>query len=331
MATDSYEAGARFKKVVEVAGTFGARSRRRCLRAGVADESGVVLVMALLVLMVLSLSLVTVIQFTSAGSRHADLSVASTRALALAEGGVNHGASALAANLQTNGAFVANLTGTSPIQGVNVPWTAMYDAGSSPKTWLVSATAALPNPTGPASDVPRTVQARFAWNPLPDPPLWRGLYVGNPSVRPLMSNSTASIKTNVYARGDLTLTQGKYLGESFQVWGKLTLDSSVMYDTSIGASDRINCSSDYKSFKADFPAPCTRPTHQVSDFRVKDGCNFRRAGPDCRKVQFDVVERGPNGKIWLDCTTPPSPSDATPCSAANVTSPAFSAFPDDIS
>ena len=53
MATDSYEAGARFKKVVEVAGTFGARSRRRCLRAGVADESGVVLVMALLVMMVL--------------------------------------------------------------------------------------------------------------------------------------------------------------------------------------------------------------------------------------------------------------------------------------
>src|SRR5688500_16913815 len=138
-----------------------------------------------------------------------------------------------------------------------------------------------------------------------------------------MTNSTSSIATDVYARGNVTMTQGKFLGSSFQVWGSLTLDSSVMYDTSIGASERTVsdsgsvCSADYKSFKSDFPKPCSRTVHRVTDFRVKDGCRFNTSASltpaNCAQTS---TNGGSSGKIWLTC---PNPGNLVPPPSCPIT------------
>ena len=283
------------------------------------SEAGIALPMALGIMLVLTISVFAVIGFSSAGSRNASLNMTRQSAKALAEGGVNHGASVLAKTLQTNGAFAANLGGTAAIQGVNVPWTATYETGSSPRSWLVSATTALPNPTGPgASDVPRTVQARFAWTIVPDYEAWKGLYLANQGDVPLMSDDDASIAIPVYVRGGIKITQGKYLGSSFVVYGKLTLEGSPDV-TSIGASARPGM-----SWKSTFPAPLVRTEHRVPDFLVKDGCATSTSGPwTAATCNSTSLTGGATGKIWLPCPT-------SPCSASNITSTAFSATVPDI-
>lgn len=287
------------------------------------SEYGLALPLALAIMLVLSIAVFAMIEFSSANTRNSSVNERRQSAKALAEAGVAHGASFLAQQGQSYTA--ATGVRTVAIQGVTVEWSATYAAPH----WTVSATAAPRNPTGPGtSGVSRTVQAKFFWRPITSPPLWHGLYVGNPGSRLFMSNSTSSIATDVYARGNVTMTQGKFLGSSFQVRGTLTLDSSAMYDTSIGASERVNCSSDYKSFKSDFPAPCSRPTpHRVTDFRVRDGCRFNTGDtPTASNCALTSVNGGTSGKIWLTC---PNPSACPPASTP-AASPAFSATPDDI-
>jgi hypothetical protein len=280
--------------------------------------------MALGVMLVLSISIFATLQFTGASSRESSLNETRQRAKGFAEAGVNYGASVLAQQLaDTSGSFASDLPETNTtIQGAPVRWRATYQAGS-PKTWLVRATATLPNPTGPtAAPIPRTVEAQFQWAATGPPSQWHGLYVGNPGTRLFMSNAEASIATDVYARGDLTITQGKFLGQSLQVWGSLTLTpgcstgSEVCYDASIGASDRVNCGgSDYRSFKSNFPAPCPRSTHRVTTFKVKDGCRF--SGDSSPLNSFSPANcrqtsrmGGPSGKIWLTCPTCTDPAPA---------------------
>ena len=62
------------------------------------DESGVALIMALGIMLVLTIGLSTTIHFTSASARHADSSNAGQKAYALAEAGVNNAIAVLHAN-----------------------------------------------------------------------------------------------------------------------------------------------------------------------------------------------------------------------------------------
>ena len=62
------------------------------------DESGIALVMALGIMLVLTIALATTIHFTSASARHANSSNAGQKAYALAEAGVNNAISVLQAS-----------------------------------------------------------------------------------------------------------------------------------------------------------------------------------------------------------------------------------------
>jgi hypothetical protein len=284
--------------------------------------------LALGIMLVLSIAVFAIIEFSSANTRNSSLNERRQTAKALAEAGVAHGASFLAQQTST---YTTNVpTQTVVIDGVNVTWSATYATSTS--TWTVTARANEPNPTGArASPVSRTVEAQFKWTPGPAGP-WHGLYVGNPGTYPLMSNAEASIATDVYVRGNVYLTQGKFLGSSFQVWGSLTLDTSAMDQTSIGASDRVSCSADYRSFKSNFPIPCSRPSaHRVSTFKVKDGCRFNTSDtPTALRCSQTSQMGGPSGKIWLTCPAcpPAAPGGADPATSTNYTSTAFSSIPD---
>jgi hypothetical protein len=285
--------------------------------------------MALGVMLVLSISIFATLQFTGASSRESSLNETRQRAKGFAEAGVNYGASRLAQELADDANFASDLPQTNTtIQGAPVTWRATYQIASSPKTWLVRATATLPNPTGPtAAPIPRTVEAQFQWAPTGPGSPWHGLYVGNPGTFPLMSNAEASIATDVYVNGDVTMQQGKILGSSFQVWGSLTLDTSAWDETSIGASDRASCS-DYRSFKSNFPLPCSRTTHRVATFKTRDGCRFNTsAAPAHTSCSTTSRMGGPSGKIWLTCPSCADPApypSSTPGNSTNYVSTAYS-------
>jgi hypothetical protein len=269
-------------------------------------EHGMALPLALGVVLVLSVAIFAVIDYSSANTRNSSLNERRQSAKALAEAGVNHGASVLAKQLSLDAGYTASPTGTATVQGTSVPWTATHQSGSSPRVWIVSATASLPNPTGPgASSVPRTVSARFSWTSSPDPSVWRGLTLFNQGNVPLMSDDDAAIKTPVYVKGDVKITQGKYLGNSFQVdQGSLTLEGDEDV-TSIGASARPtpHCGPNFPppggcanvNWKSTFPAYSQPAPHLVADFRVEGSCTVVGGGT-CSQTSSTG---GPSGKIWL--------------------------------
>jgi hypothetical protein len=269
-------------------------------------EHGMALPLALGIMLVLSIAVFAVIEFSSANTRNSSLNERRQSAKALAEAGVSHGASVLAKQLSLDGGYTSSPTGTATLQGTSVPWTATYQTGSSPRTWIVSSTASLANPTGPgASTVPRTVSARFSWTSSPDPSVWRGLTLFNQGDVPLMSDDGAAIKTPVYIKGNVKITAGKYLGNSFQVdQGNLTLEGDEDV-TSIGASARPSphCGPSFPppggcanvNWKIDFP-PYSQPApHLVSDFRVEGTCTVVGGGTCSQTSSIG----GPAGKIWL--------------------------------
>jgi Tfp pilus assembly protein PilX len=140
------------------------------------EEDGIALVMALLVMMVLTISLAGVIILTSSSSRDASRVSAGANAYALAEDGLNNAISVLEANYPVANGTAGNsallplrstVVGTgscaSPVNNC-VTWSGQLQGPltSSPWRfqWALTSTGTVQNPTGPnAAPVSRVAQA----------------------------------------------------------------------------------------------------------------------------------------------------------------------------
>jgi Tfp pilus assembly protein PilX len=139
------------------------------------DESGVALVLALSILLVLTIVFTTVIDLSSADSRDASRTAFSQKAYSLAEAGINDAASlasqilADSSRMPSQPAYAGDQTGSPPAQVVNLPggtvtWGASWDG--SQKIYTIKSIGAVKNPTGPSvSDVTRTITAQVRINP----------------------------------------------------------------------------------------------------------------------------------------------------------------------
>lgn len=144
----------------------------------VREDDGVALVLALVTMLVLTITLTSVIFLTAAGARDAQRSNAGQRAYSLAESGLNNALAVLEANYPGTAGYPGDntLLTTCPASLPTVcPYTSTYASGSvqwSGKLdvapagagwadqWNVTATATVKNPTGPsASPIKRTVTA----------------------------------------------------------------------------------------------------------------------------------------------------------------------------
>lgn len=143
------------------------------LRQRLSDESGIALVMALGVMLVLTIVLTTVITFTAAGARDSHRVNAGQKATALAEAGLNNALAVLNQN------YPATPTAATPAYPGNPALlpsrTTAYPTGNatwggtleiSPlgaqwaDEWRITSTGSVANPTGPgAAPVTRTVRA----------------------------------------------------------------------------------------------------------------------------------------------------------------------------
>ena len=201
---------------------------RRLLR----EEEGVALVLALLIMLVLTISLTTVIFVTAAGARDAHRTNAGQRASALAESGINNALAVLNANYPGTVGYPGDnrLLTTCPASLPTVcPFTTTYPTGTvnwsgtldnSPAglgwadQWNVTATATVANPTGPsAAPVTRTVRAVVpVIKPLATPigqnnPL--NFIYGNA----INFQQSVTVASPVYAVGDLHLQNSSTISE----------------------------------------------------------------------------------------------------------------------
>ena len=132
------------------------------------DESGMALVMALGIMLVLTIVLTTVITFTAAGARDSHRVNAGQKASALAEAGLSNALAVLNHNYPSIVTYPGdpNLLPprTTSYSSGSVTWSGTLDfaPGTAPweDEWRLTAVGSVPNPTGPgAAPVKRTLTA----------------------------------------------------------------------------------------------------------------------------------------------------------------------------
>ena len=135
--------------------------RFRRVTQRLSDESGIVLLLALGFLVVLTISVATVITFTSASARDASRSSVGQNAYALAEAGINNALSVLATSgndttkVKPQPQYAGDPNSTIlTLEGGTATWGGSYDP--SARTWTIKSIGSIGNPTG-ASNVTRTL------------------------------------------------------------------------------------------------------------------------------------------------------------------------------
>ena len=135
---------------------YPARALETRVASRLADEHGAALVTALGILTVMTVSLMTVISMTSAGSRQAARSGAGQQAYALAEAGINNAVSVLAGNYPGSVVYPGDPNLLPPRTSAYDTGTATWSGSLVPVTdgpwkwqWNLASVGTVTNPTGP--------------------------------------------------------------------------------------------------------------------------------------------------------------------------------------
>ena len=210
------------------------------------DEQGIALVMSLLALIVLTIVVVTMLEYTSTNARGARYGNARVGAYGLAEAGMNEALAVL--NNPSNNALETDLlpSTTSTYNGGTATWSGTFDSATA--TWTITSTGAVSNPTAAGmASVRRTLSVHVAVTPTLAQTLnnqaWNYIYAsrsdGNSATCDMTIQQSVNVATPLYVEGDLclqntaTITKGPLV-----VKGKLTLNQT---NNSVGSSSsKIN-------------------------------------------------------------------------------------------
>jgi Tfp pilus assembly protein PilX len=199
------------------------------LRAHLATQDGMALIVALGMLLVLGIAGTTVIHYSSANTRSSKYSKASGTSFQLAEAGL-HEALAVLSNQPTNDPAKADLLPppnaprNSPYSTGTVTWSGTYN--STEAKWTITSTGRVANPAGvPPSEATRTITAKVPIRPVPTQSMavesWNYLFsygTGDPDGCDMDTISSVSIETRVLVTGNLCVKDSSTIeGSNSQV------------------------------------------------------------------------------------------------------------------
>ncbi len=196
---------------------------RKVIRRLVRQERGMALMLALGITTVLSLSVVSVIDYTASNARNATLSAKKTSVFDLAEAGINNAVAVL--NNPSNNTLDPDIlpARTSSYEGGTVTWSGTLDRAAA--VWTLSSTGSYHNPTGAnAGNVTRTLTAKVSIVPTVTQPLnnpvWNYLYAGHTgSACDQQLNNNISGSSRMYVAGNLCLSPNVQLAQSTVIVG----------------------------------------------------------------------------------------------------------------
>jgi hypothetical protein len=202
-------------------------------------ERGMSLPVALGVMMVLTIAVLGILQYTGANSRNASLSFARQDSRGVAEAGLNRAAAILAGNpTAAQGAVLPACSGAglpAPPTVGNASWCGIKGApdGDGVVTWTVKSTGSARNPTGPASPQLHTVSARF--RVTQDAGAWEFVYIEPTGGNCMWLQNLTAINSPLYVKGNLCIKdRAKYLGPRLWVTGTINIEGSS--GASVGTS-----------------------------------------------------------------------------------------------
>lgn len=198
--------------------------------AGRHGERGIALVMALGMLIVMSIIVGAVIDYSTANGRNSRLDTGRQKSYALAEAGINNAEAVL--SQPTNNALTSTLlpSTTSTYDGGSVTWSGTLNASTS--TWTITSTATVNNPAGGAA-ITRTLTATVLVTPNLTQPLnnqaWNYVYDwGTGNTCDMTLSQSVTVASPLYVDGNLclqntsTITSGPLV-----VKGQLTLSQAA--------------------------------------------------------------------------------------------------------
>jgi hypothetical protein len=135
---------------------------------GLSDESGMALIMAIVIIMVLTILVTSALAYTSSNSRNANYSSGGQKAYSSAEAGLNNAMAAVeaAGSDTTKMPVCPTTTVTTLASGATATWCGTYN--SATKVWTIKSVGSVPNPTGPhAGPITRTLTQQANLTPPP--------------------------------------------------------------------------------------------------------------------------------------------------------------------
>ena len=214
------------------------------------EESGIALVMALGTIVVLSILVVSVIDYSATNSRESSLSSYRQRAYTLAEAGLNDGLAVI--NVAQTPLFAGMLPSrTSTYDGGSVTWSGTLDQ-TQPQTacpghlacWIITSTGTIRNPAGGSKLQTRTLTVHVPLDPVYQQPLVNDAYdyvfvygTGAPSGCDFSASNSSAFTSALYVQGNFCLSNSAIVTEETHVWGSVTVSSP---QAGIGTSTASN-------------------------------------------------------------------------------------------
>jgi Tfp pilus assembly protein PilX len=289
----------------------------RQAKPDVRDARGIALPMALGFVMVVSISLVTVLELSLSGQRSSKTSDSNRTAFAVAEAGLNHAQALLAASTTPTSPSVLPSSCGPPVSAAG--GTFCYWGTLSGSTWTVYARGTVRNPGGGASlthEVSQQVSVSGATATVADNPAWGYLYSDSPTGC-MTIQSSVQIRQKLYVKGDLCLdSSAQILAEAAEVsvGGEITLNSAAW----IGQGTplpvlNVGSTSDGCRWGMPYSAPGGGPTYA---FPCNSGHHVNATAqnhtiPNVSKPPIDLAARyadaspGPNNPCTTQSGSPP--------------------------
>lgn len=249
------------------------------------DDGGMALPMALGFVMVISIALVTVLSFSSAGERQSKFSKADQTAVAVAEGGLNHAESVLA----NSGTLPSSASpGSISVAGGSAQYWGNLDTAADPDRWTVTSVSTVAHPSG-GTALTHTVTAQFEVAiPITGNEAWNYVFSDAPGCTYYQNNVV--IGAPLYTKGDLCLKNGAVaVGPQVDAYGAIQLENTGRVGTSPSDSSdpavrsRLGCRN--TSSPSDNNLACSDATYAV--YRS----SFSNSPPDLTKPPFDATKR----------------------------------------
>lgn len=288
----------------------------QCLRRG-AEQDGIALIAALMVLLVIGAIGAAVVRFSSTNTRSAEHSLSSSQARSLAEGGIDS-AMAIIAQPTSNRAD-PNLVPqavTSYADG-DVTWSGSYD--STTATWKISSTAVVDNPTG-AADISKTVTAKvwvaeITYASQQDPgdgttdyEIW-GMNSDGTGARPVTNNTVAERYPHWSSDGlslvfSSELANDAVRGASSGSSGAAPNANRDIYTMNADGSNLTRLTTDAgtvnRKFSSDEEDPAWGPAGKIFFASLRNG--HKGSGPSWSKSNLDLYIMDTDGSNQVDLT-----------------------------
>ena len=202
------------------------------MRRRLEDESGIALVMAVGIMAVLMIAGAAVIFYAGSNARSAEHSVDDSRALNLAEAGMNYARATLWQSSDPTMSTAVPSSGTPgelTLEGGTVKYWGTYDSAS--KIWTLTGTGTYTNPTGGTAPLSRTASSQVLVTTTGGlHPAWGYLFADTTSCTLLENNLT--IDAPIYVRGDLCMQNSALVtGDIVQVRGNVQITGTASIGT----------------------------------------------------------------------------------------------------